>query len=248
VAHDDQLALAVSGTFNWLCYFLAIKYLSPAVTVTLAQGICPLSMTAWKLWLREPVSRVTRRCQAVILAAAVAIWAHVLEHRISNAHYGRTAIAGAIFIAIVCSISISITATLRLSRTYAEAHVPASVVLSMRFPLLIGVCLLALPTQRHVRLDERVAAVAVVIGLICVTGGAYPLQRGVELAPALAVSTCLAISPIVVYLAAALTSAVGDDAAVFLPISVIVTVSLVSISYGGRQLTRTRPDSDPVPA
>lgn len=230
------LALNVAGTFNWLFYFLAVKYLPPAVAVTLTQGIGPLSMTTYKLMRREPVSRVTIRCHALILVAAVVMCGYVIDHRISNASYGRPTIAMAIVVAVVCSVSI--TTTLVLSHTFAAARIPTGVVLSIRFPLLIAVCLLALPTQNQVQLDGRALAVVAAVGLVGVGGGGYLLQRGVELAPALAVSTCLAVSPVVVFTIGIFDSAAGSDPVIFALVSLIVAVSLTSVVYDGNRIRR----------
>jgi drug/metabolite transporter (DMT)-like permease len=238
------LALNIAGTVNWLFYFLAVKYLPPAVAVTLTQGIGPLSMSTYKLLRREPVSRVTIRCHVLILVAAVVMCGHVIDQRISNASYGRLDIAMAIVIAVVCSVSI--TTTLVLSRTFAAARVPASVVLSIRFPMLIAVCLLALPTQHHIQFDGRTLAVVAAVGLIGVGGGAYLLQRGVELAPALAVSTCLAVSPVVVFAIGVFDSAAGSDPAIFALVSLVVIVSVISIVYDGSRLRRTTAALAPV--
>jgi drug/metabolite transporter (DMT)-like permease len=228
------LALNVAGTFNWLFYFLAVKYLPPAVAVTLTQGIGPVSMSAYKLWRHEPVSRVTRTCHAAILAVAAVMCLYVIDHRVTNGSYGRGALVAATVIAVVCSVSI--TATLVLSRTFAEASTPASVVLSIRFLLLITVCLAVLPTQQHLELDARTLGIVVTVGLVGVGGGAYLLQRGVELAPSLAVSTCLALSPLVVFGIGAVHSAAGSDLVEFVLIGLIVVVSLVSLVYDGTRL------------
>lgn len=133
------LAVNVTSVFNWLFYFLAVKYLEPAVAVTLTQGIGPLSMTAYNLVRRKPVSRVTLACHGVILVAAALMCWYVVRG--------------------------------------------------------------GLATGPHSRDELVMATVAIIlaIGLVGVTTAAYFLQRGIELAPPLAVSTCLALSPVVVF-------------------------------------------------
>jgi len=223
------------------------KYLLPAVAVTLTQGVGPLSMTAHKMYRGQPVTRVTRTCHGVILVAAALMCAYVVEHRITTGEHDRIVLLLAILAAVVCSISI--TATLILSRTFADAKVPATRVLSVRFPLLIVTCLLVLPTQHDVRLSGHVLAIVVAVALLGIATAAYFLQRGVELAPPLAVSTCLALSPIVVFAIDAVRSNTQVNLAVLWLISVIVVVSTASIVYDGTRLLgipTTRATAGPV--
>jgi drug/metabolite transporter (DMT)-like permease len=219
---------------NWLFYFLAVKYLPPAVAVTLTQGIGPVSMTALSVIRRRPVSLVTRACHTVTLAMATATCVYVIQHRVTNGPYDRGELAVAVAIAVICSISL--TATLALSKTFAEAKIPASVVLSIRFPLLILTCLAILPTQEGVALTPRILGIVGAIALIGVATGAYLLQRGVELAPPLAVSTCLALSPLVVFTIDAVRSGTSINAVIFTLISTIVVVSVISIGYDGLRI------------
>jgi drug/metabolite transporter (DMT)-like permease len=228
------VALNVAATFNWLFYFLAVKYLPPAVAVTLTQGIGPLSMTAYNLVRGWPVSRVTRICHAVILVVAALMCWYVVDHRLTTGSHSRAVLAVAIGIGIVCSISI--TATVILSGALAQAKVPASAVLSIRFPLLIVTCLAVLPTQRGMHLSAGLIAIVAAVALLGVASAAYLLQRGVELAPALAVSTCLALSPVVVFAIGGLRSHSGANLTVLALIGVIVAVSTTSILYDGSRL------------
>lgn len=242
------LALNVSTVFNWLFYFLAVKYLLPAVAVTLTQGIGPLSMTAYSLWRGEIVSRVTRTCHAVIFVAAALMCSYVVEHRLTTGSYSRTTLAVAILVASLCSISI--TATIALLKRFAEGSVPTSVVLSVRFPLLLLTCLAILPTQEHLRLDAHVLGIILGIALVGVVTSTYFLQRGVELAPRLAVSTCLALSPMVVFGIAVARNNLNMNGVLLALIAGIVAVSLTSIVYDGAQLRRVaerRPLIPPAP-
>lgn len=230
------LALNVTAIFNWLFYFLAVKYLLPAVAVTLTQGVGPLSMTAYSLIRREPVSRVTRACHAVILVAAALMCFYVVDDRITNGAYGRGVLLAAIAIAVVCSVSI--TATVRLSKSLAVAGIPASVVLSVRFPMLVVACLAVLPTQQGIRLSGSTIVLVFGVALVGIATSAYLLQRGIELAPPLAVSTCLALSPVVVFAIGAVRPGSTVSLLVFALIAGIVLASLASIGYDGTRLRR----------
>ncbi|MDQ3157588.1 MAG: DMT family transporter [Actinomycetota bacterium] len=228
------VALNVAAVFNWLFYFLAVKYLPPAVAVTLTQGIGPLSMTAYSIYRGREVSRVTRACHGVIFVAAALMCGYVVQHRITTDSHSRATLVLAIGAAVICSVSI--TATIALSKTFAEAKVPASVVLSVRFPLLILTCLAVLPTQNDVHVDARIIGIVFGIALIGIATSSYFLQRGVELAPPLAVSTCLALSPMVVFAIDWLKSDSTANPVLFALIVGIVVVSAGSIVYDGTRL------------
>ncbi|MDS1269616.1 DMT family transporter [Lipingzhangella sp. LS1_29] len=232
------VGLNVTSVFNWLFYFLAVKYLEPAVAVTLTQGIGPLSMTAYCLVRGFPVSRVTRSCHGVILVVASVMCVYVVSEQVTHGPYGRPELAMAVAIGIVCSISI--TATVLLSKAFAEENVPSSFVLSVRFPLLVATCMAVLPTQSDVTLDTRSILIVLAVALLGIATATYLLQRGIEMAPSLAVSTCLALSPIVVFVIDVLRPGFTPDPAVFGIIALIVVVSLVSIIYDGLRLRADR--------
>ncbi|WP_433558387.1 hypothetical protein ACQPWY_07400 [Pseudonocardia xinjiangensis] len=172
VSHPGRLvALNVTSIANWLFYFLAVMYLHPAVAVTLTQGLGPISMTVYSLMKRQSVSRVTLACHAAILVGTVLMCIHVLVSGTTPGPYGRGEIAMGIVIGVLCSVSI--TATLVLSKTFADADVPASVLLSLRFPLLILTCAALLPFQEALRVDGRTVTIAVAVGLLGVATAAY---------------------------------------------------------------------------
>jgi len=91
-------------------------------------------------------------------------------------------------------------------------------------------------------------AIVAAVGLVGVGGGAYLLQRGVELAPPLAVSTCLAVSPVVVFAIGIFDSAAGSDPTIFALVSLIVAVSLTAIVYDGNRLRHPPAAVTPSPA
>ncbi len=234
------LALNVTSVFNWLFYFLAVKYLDPAVAVTLTQGLGPLSMTAYNLARRQHVSSVTLACQSAILAAACLMCTYVLVNGLTPGPYDRVEIAMGIGIGVVCSLSI--TATLVLSKSFADSAVPASVLLSARFPLLIMTCAAILPTQATVEFSGRTIAIAVGVGLIGISVATYLLQRGVELAPRLAVSLCLSLAPLVVFAIDAVRHFSVSDLTVFVLILVVVLASMISIVHDGRRIGSAPPE------
>jgi drug/metabolite transporter (DMT)-like permease len=164
--------------------------------------------------------------------AATAMCVYVVMANSAADSFSRPVLVMAIFIAALCSVSI--TATVILSKTFAANKVPASVVLSIRFPLLIITCLTAVPFQQNIHVDGRTVALIFGVALVGIGASAYFLQRGVELAPAVAVSTCLALSPLVVFGIAAFRTSVDVDPVLLALIMVIVSVSLSSIIYDGR--------------
>ena len=230
------MALNAVSVCNWLFYFLAVKYLEPSIAVTLTQGLGPVSMTAYALFRREPVSAVTRICHATIFAMATAICIYALRYRDALGFYGRGEMVLGIVLAAMCSISI--TATIRLSKQFAANRIPAPVLLSLRFPLLIFICFGALPLQHGLSITADILYAIVLIALIGVCASTYFLQKGIELAPSLAVSTVLALSPLTVFLIQLLNGHTPFSLALFVMIMIIVAASIVSVAYDARQVGR----------
>ncbi|KYN62863.1 hypothetical protein IU46_021990 [Pantoea agglomerans] len=236
------VALNIVSMFNWLFYFLAVKYLEPSVAVTLTQGLGPVSMTIYLLTKGQPVSLVTRFCHMVIFITAIAMCVYTVIFRSVYTPYSREEMIAGIIIAILCSISI--TATVVISKRFAVGKIPASALLSLRFPLLIAVCLGILYFQHGVVVNSSILFAILLIALIGVSASIYFLQKGIELATSLAVSTVLALSPLAVFIIQLFNSHTSFSLILFVMIMIIVTVSIISIIYDARQLGRRARESE----
>ncbi|MBD1227668.1 EamA/RhaT family transporter [Xenorhabdus griffiniae] len=230
------IALNIVSMFNWLFYFLAVKYLEPSVAVTLTQGLGPVSMTAYLLLTRQSISLVTRCCHLMIFITAAAMCVYTVMFRDVYTLYSRSEMIMGIVMAILCSISI--TATVIISKRFAVSKVPASALLSLRFPLLIMVCLGILLLQNNVVVDSKIIYLILLIALIGVGTSIYFLQKGIEFATPLAVSTVLALSPLAVFMIQLFNVRTPFSPKLFMMIITIVTVSVVSIIYDARQIGR----------
>lgn len=236
------LALNIVSMFNWLFYFLAVKYLEPSVAVTLTQGLGPVSMTVYLLSTRQSVSRVTCCCHLVIFMTAIAMCIYTLMFRNAYTLYSREAMIMGIVIAVLCSISI--TATVVISKRFAVGKIPASALLSLRFPLLIAVCLGILSLQRGVIVNSTILSAILLIALIGVSASIYFLQKGIELTTPLAVSTVLALSPLAVFVIQLFNAHTPYSPMLFVMIMTIVSVSIVSIVYDARQIGKKSRDRE----
>ncbi|MDE1485751.1 EamA/RhaT family transporter [Xenorhabdus bovienii] len=230
------IALNIVSMFNWLFYFLAVKYLEPSVAVTLTQGLGPVSMTVYLLLTRQSISFVTRCCHLVIFITAAAMCVYTVMFRDVYTLYSRSEMIMGIVIAIFCSISI--TATVIISKRFAVSKVPASTLLSLRFPLLIMVCLGILLLQDNVVINGKIIYLILLIALVGVSASIYFLQKGIEFATPLAVSTVLALSPLVVFVIQLFNAHTPFSLMLCMMIITIVTVSVVSIIYDARQIGR----------
>ena len=219
---------------NWLLYFFAVKFLEPSVAVTLTQGAGPVSMTLFTLLNREPVSWVTRICHGIICAAAVAMCIYVVLYRGDHTPYSRADTLLGIVLATACGVSI--TATLILSKRFAIGKVPAVTVLSVRFPLLILVCLMVLSVQQDIELTQNTFLITLLIALIGICASTYFLQKGVELAPPIAISTMLALSPLVVFAMQFSQGRAPFSLPILSFIMIITLVSIISILYEAQQI------------
>ncbi|WP_422529034.1 EamA/RhaT family transporter [Serratia fonticola] len=230
------VALNIVSMFNWLFYFLAIKYLEPSVAVTLTQGLGPVSMTVYLLSVGQTVSRVTRCCHLVIFMTAIAMCAYTVMFRNAYTLYSREAMIMGIIIAVLCSISI--TATVVISKRFAVSKIPASALLSLRFPMLIVVCLVILAFHNNVVVSSTIFYAILIIALVGVSASIYFLQKGIELTTPLAVSTVLALSPLAVFVIQLFNNHTPFSPILFVMIMTIVSVSIVSIIFDAWQIGR----------
>ncbi|RMO67374.1 EamA/RhaT family transporter [Pseudomonas syringae group genomosp. 3] len=228
------LALNIFSMFNWLFYFLAVKYLEPSVAVTLTQGIGPVSMTIYLLLTRQSVSLVTRCCHFAILIAAVTMCIYAVLIRSVYSQYSKPEIMVGIVIAVMCSFSI--TATVIVSKRFAISNVPASALLSLRFLLLVIVCQSIFSLRYEMVLNAEVIYTIFLIGLVGVSTSIYFLQKGIELATPLAVSTVLALSPLAVFIIQLFIGHAPFSLFLFSMIMTIVVASISSIIYDARQI------------
>ncbi|WP_423392354.1 hypothetical protein [Burkholderia sp. LMG 21824] len=227
-------ALNLVSVTNWLLYFFAVKYLEPSVAVTLTQGVGPVSMTLYMLLQRKRVTATTRVCHGIILVAAAGMCAYVLAYRDVYSPYSRFETLMGMGLAVACSISI--TATVLISKRFAAHQVPAAALLSLRFPLLVVVCAAALPLQHDLRMTADIFATILLVALVGVCGSTYCLQKGIEFAPSLAVSTVLALSPLAVFLIQLSNARAPFSLPIFALIVTIVIVSIISIVYDARRI------------
>ncbi|KAB8029700.1 DMT family transporter [Fluviispira multicolorata] len=227
------IALNIVSMFNWLFYFLAVKYLEPSVAVTLTQGLGPVSMTLYMLLTGKAVSKVTRYCHLVIFIIAIAMCMYTVMFRNAYTLYSRNEMIMGIVIAVLCSISI--TATVVISKRFAVSKIPASALLSLRFPLLISLCLGILSLQHNVVVNSSILYAILLIALVGVSASIYFLQKGIELTTPLAVSTVLALSPLAVFVIQLFNNHTPFSLPLFLIIMIIVIMSIVSITYEARQ-------------
>eukprot|EP00887_Chlorella_sp_A99_P004548 scaffold57.g4548.t1 len=121
-------------------------------------------------------------------------------------------------------------------RMTAEVPIPAVALLSLRFPLLVLICVLALPLQHDLVMTRDIFATILLIALVGVCGSIYCLQKGIELAPSLAVSTVLALSPLAVLFIQLANTRMPFSLLIFGLIMLIVIASIISIFYDARQI------------
>ncbi|EFP97959.1 DMT family transporter [Vibrio caribbeanicus] len=230
------IAFNVVTLCNWLFYFLSVKYLEPSVAVTITQGFGPVVMTAWLLFRREKVSTITQTCHLITLFAVITMCIYVFVSRSAYSLYDHSQMFLGLVFAFLCCISI--TATVVISKKFATAQIPATTMLSVRFPLLIVVASSFIPFQQALTFQQEDMFAILVVSLVGVCTSIYVLQKGIEKTSSLAVSTSLAISPLVVLgIQSALTDYPFSSILVGL-VSLIVAVSIVSVLYEGNVIKK----------
>lgn len=221
------VGLNIFSLFNWLLYFLAVKYLEPAVAVTLTQGLGPASMTFYYLYKRQPITRTTAICHSFIVIIATALCVYSLTIRAKFSNYSLMELAFGFLCALLCSLSI--TSTIIVLKRLANKSIATSSILASRFPLLIVVCLSALLPYDHIDISVDIVAMILAIALIGVAMSVYLMQKGVEFAPPIVVSTSLGLSPFVVFSLQLFHPNAPFSPVILCLIGLIVVFSMVSI-------------------
>ncbi|WP_353500349.1 DMT family transporter [Vibrio chaetopteri] len=235
------VAFNVVTLCNWLFYFLSVKYLEPSVAVTITQGFGPVVMTSWLLFRKEKVSAFTQTCHLITLFAVAILCIHVFVSRSAYSAYDNSQMFLGMVFAFLCCISI--TATVVISKKFAVAKIPATTMLSVRFPLLIVVTGAFIPFQQTLTFKQEDMFAILAVSLVGVCTSIYVLQRGIEKTSSLAVSTSLAISPLVVLgIQSVLTGYPLSNMLVGL-VSLIVTVSIASVLYEGNVFKKQKTPS-----
>ncbi|WP_240987354.1 hypothetical protein [Erwinia piriflorinigrans] len=86
--------------------------------------------------------------------------------------------------------------------------------------------------------NSNILSAILFIALIGVSASLYFLQKGIELATPLAVSTVLALSPLAVFIIQLFNSQTSFSLMLFVTIMIIVSVSIISIIYNAGQIGR----------
>lgn len=122
-----------------------------------------------------------------------------------------------------------------ISKQFSIKEIPASVLLSVRFPLLIIICSIVLPFQNNIVINRNTLLIILYVSLIGVSTSLYFLQKGIELATPLTVSTVLALSPMTVFSIQLINNHMQFNSFIFIIIALITIVSMVSIGYDSKK-------------
>jgi drug/metabolite transporter (DMT)-like permease len=224
----DVLALNVVSAAGWYSFFLALKYLEPAVSGALANAIGPLVTLALVAfgWLHIPEVRVTRggvlaaagTAAAVVFLGVTTWWGH---SGVSARPTGELALGlGMALLCGVCGV-----ATTVFSRRLKRNGFTADQVMAARFFVLLVCGALLLPDGGWAQLAANGETV-VVIAALGIIAPLYALQLGIARVDPLTVAMLVATVPAFVFAVQALDQRVVFSASSLLGVGSTIAFSL----------------------
>ncbi|WP_285721403.1 MULTISPECIES: DMT family transporter [unclassified Pantoea] len=177
---------------NWIFYFFAIKFLNPSAVVTITQCMPAVFISFFMIARGKKPSSTTILFHSLILLCIVFLVNSYISQSSSS---GNNTILGVI-ISLLCAITVAMT--ISVSRVFSENKIPSYVVLSLRFPLLILISWSLVPRSSLLEISKEQVYIILFVALVGLALANYFLQKGVEFATPLIVSTTLTLSPAVV--------------------------------------------------
>jgi drug/metabolite transporter (DMT)-like permease len=231
----DVVAANLFTCFGWYSFFLAMKYLEPAVSGAVSNAIGPvITLTLVGLGLMKSQDiRVTRDGVLASVATMVAVLS------LGYATWtGRTGVGGksswelsfGLAMAVLCGVCV--VGNTVYGRRLARAGLPADQVMAARFFLLLAGGSLLLPDDAGQQIAENIESVLVIAGLGIIVP-LYALQQGIARLSALTVLLLLATVPAFVFAVQTFDSRLG-----FSPVSLAGITLTVCFSAWGIKATR----------
>lgn len=195
------VGLNMTTLVSWLGFFLALKWLEPAVESAICFAMTPLATTiAWK-WFRptHPVNSSERLAAFGVLFGVVLLSLTATSGVSSIGDVGYAGSLLGVFLAFAASLGI--VGNTYFSKILSEQGLSAPMVMAVRFPLLIvvGGALWLGSTGQSDPLSWTFLIEMVLISFLTIVGPLYLLQLGVERCEPITVSLLFSSSPVVTY-------------------------------------------------
>ncbi|WP_428243468.1 hypothetical protein [Gynuella sp.] len=190
----EILLLNMVSACNWIFYFFAIKFINPAAVVTITQCMPAVFTSLFLVVSGKKVTVTTLFFHTLILLCTIFL---VQDYISRDSGIQSRSITG-IGIALLCAMTVAMT--IGVSRTFSERKIPSYVVLALRFPFLIVISWSLTPLVAVQNITLYQVYIILFVSIVGLAMANFFLQKGIEYATPLMVSTTLTISPAVVLL------------------------------------------------
>ncbi|CAN0224597.1 unnamed protein product, partial [Phaeothamnion confervicola] len=195
--------MSVYSAGGWLAYLGAVQLIEPAVALTVASGIVPLTMSAASRWRMDAANVVRNRLEVagtILIALGVAALTAVTLLGWSGFVRGGTAIGG--FGIALAAISGTMFANMILTSYHlAQRGVGPASLFALRFPLYLvlalGGYLLGLDDKGPAPAANLIFALLMGVPLLALP--IYAIQKAISNSSSVTLGTAVALTPVLVF-------------------------------------------------
>lgn len=229
----DVVLLNITTTTSWVGFFYALKYMEPAVVSAINTAIGPAATLAASRMLR-PSSKVLRievLCSlGILVTLSLLVWLTL---------HGESAVGGGYSLQRLVGVGASITGGLSivgntiLSKRLSEKGTPTTLVMAVRFYLLVG-CALALwlGTEQDHKVHPKELWTIAGVAILGIMIPLFALQKGIEKSEPITVSLLISIAPLFTLIGQAFDKRLAFSVPSFL--GILITVGFVAFSIVAR--------------
>ena len=226
----DLILLNVFSALNWIFYFLSVKFLVPSLAVTFIQGVGPLIMTVYMLFLGKKINIFTKILNILIFITICYFSYHTFLNYYDYSSYNEHDAVWGLVMSLLCGASIS--ASIVLSKKIASKGLSATSLLSVRFFVLILFSIFYLFFTNgfnEIHLNAHTLFVVFIVSVLGVSLSIFVLQKGIEFTTPLVISTILALAPFTVFIIERIFLNKVGNLFSFSCLSLVVVFSVLSI-------------------
>ncbi len=225
------IVLNAVTAFNWIGYFLALRYVEPAIVSALMGGFGPLSTIFWDHMIRKQKQSLSIYLVAMGILSGASILVVALLMGLSGTQQLELKYT---VIGLVAGIigGVSQALTIVVSKKMGDNGWTATQIMAYRFHLLVFIAaILAYYSGPGIVITSRTELLG--IALVTVLGVVLPLwllQRGILLSEPFIVAALLAWAPLLTYFFQVFDSRIEMSSISFLGCMVVVFFSLLGIA------------------
>jgi multisubunit Na+/H+ antiporter MnhG subunit len=197
------LAMNVTTSIAWCCYFFALSHLEPAIVNTIHSGMAPLTVLAVapfapKLAKRGPIGRLEYACYLGIALSLAGLWRVVLAGQSGLAATGPATSLAALALLLVSGSSI--TLSLLYSKRLHDHGIGAATVTALRYGLILIVASVALLSGGATGISGAGQLVTIALGAtLLVALPTFALQIGIARTAPLTAQIIRALGPVLIF-------------------------------------------------